>query len=429
MPDVVKISRADTFYASVHPQPARAALNGRVEVETAIVGGGLAGLCTALELARAGQSVAVIEAEVVGFGASGRNGGIVSPAFACGSEAIEDRVGKAAAMALHRLSIEGAERVRASIRDLGIVGADPVPGLLNLRRYDRSDDLIAWRDAFARDYGYEMTYLDRAAITERLATRRYLHGVADPQAFHINPLAYLTGIASEIESLGGKVFETSPVLSHDLATVKRLRTPGGEVQARHVVFAMGGYTTALVPALQRALLPIATYMIQTEASDALPQAIRTRAAVLDDRRASDYYRLVDGGRKLLWGGRISTMDASPDGVAKSLRAAMQAVFPQLDHVKIERAWSGWMGYARHLMPQIGRLGPGAWYVTAFGGHGLNTTAVAGKVLAEAITGETDRIQMFAPWGLDWAGGRFGLVAAQATYWGLQAQDRWRERGL
>ena len=420
--------RADTFYASIQPQPARAALTGVVEVETAVVGGGLAGLCTALELARAGQSVAVIEAEQVGFGASGRNGGIVSPAFACGSDAIAARVGEVAAKALHRLSIEGAERVRSAIRDLDITGATLVSGLLNLRRHDRGDDLVAWRDAFARDYGYEMTYLNRTAIGERLATRRYLHGVADANAFHINPLSYLLGIATEIERLGGRIFEASPVLSHDLGPVKRLKTPAGEVHAQRVVFATGGYTGTLVPALKRAVLPIATYMMQTVASDALSEAIRTREAVLDDRRASDYYRLVDGGKRLLWGGRISTMDASPAGVAKSLRAAMEEVYPQLAGVKTERAWSGWMGYARHLMPQIGRLGPDAWHITAFGGHGLNTTAIAGKVLAEAITGETNRIQMFAPWGLDWAGGPFGLMAAQATYWGLQAQDRWRERG-
>ena len=373
--------------------------------------------------------MAVIEAEQVGFGASGRNGGIVSPAFACGADAIAARVGEDAAVALHRLSIEGVERIRAAIRDLGITGAAPLPGLLNLRRYDRKEDLLAWRDAFARDYGYEMTYLDQPAIEARLATKRYLHGIADGQAFHINPLAYLLGIAGEIERLGGRIFEDSSVVSHDLGAVKRLRTKGGEVQAKRVVFAMGGYTGRLVPALKRAVLPIATYMIQTEASDTLAEAIRTREAVLDDRRASDYYRLVDGGKRLLWGGRISTMDASSDEVARSLRAAMLDVFPQLAGVKIERSWSGWMGYARHLMPQVGRLGPEAWHITAFGGHGLNTTAVAGKVLAEAITGETDRIAMFAPWGLDWAGGPFGLVAAQATYWGLQVQDKWRERGI
>lgn len=420
--------RPDTWYHATAPQPARPALKGVEEAETAIVGGGLAGLTTALWLARAGKSVAVIEAQQVGFGASGRNGGIVSPAFACGAEAIAARVGDQAARALHRLSIEGVERVRATIADLAIDGR-PVPGLLNLRRYDQGADLKDWVRDWAETYGYPMTYLSREEIRARLDTRRYLHGVEDGNALHIHPLAYALGIAAEIERLGGRIFEGSPVTGHQPGAEQVLTTAQGRLKARRVVFAMGGYTTRLVPALKRAILPIATYMIETEASPALAQAIRTPMAVLDDRRNSDYYRLVDGGTKLLWGGRITTRADDATGVARSLASAMHEVYPQLDGIRIARAWSGWMGYARHLMPQLGRLGPDTWHITAFGGHGLNTTAVAGKILAEAILGESDRIHAFAPWGLPWAGGPFGLLAAQATYWGLQAQDRWRERGI
>lgn len=418
--------RPDTWYHATAPQPARPALRGAEEVETAVVGGGLAGLTTALWLARAGQRVAVIEAQAVGFGASGRNGGIVSPAFACGAEAIAARVGAEKARALHRLSIEGVERVRATIADVGIP-ARLVPGLLNLRRFDQGADLQDWVRDWAGTYGYPMRYLPRAAIRERLATDRYLHGVEDGNAFHIHPLAYALGIAAEIERLGGRILESSPVTGHRPGAEQVLTTPSGQLKARRVVFAMGGHTTRLVPALKRAILPIATYMIETEASPALAEAIRTPMAVLDDRRNSDYYRLVDGGTRLLWGGRITTRAADAAGVARSLRRAMHEVYPQLDGIGIARAWSGWTGYARHLMPQLGRLGPETWHITAFGGHGLNTTAVAGKILAEAILGESDRIRAFAPWGLPWAGGPFGLLAAQATYWGLQAQDRWRER--
>jgi gamma-glutamylputrescine oxidase len=114
-------------------------------------------------------------------------------------------------------------------------------------------------------------------------------------------------------------------------------------------------------------------------------------------------------------------------VARELRRAMLDVYPQLAPLKTELAWSGQMAYARHLMPQLGQLQPGVWHITAFGGHGLNTTAIAGKVLAEAMLGETDRIALFAPFALNWAGGPIGLAVAQLTYWGLQAQDWWRER--
>ena len=149
--------------------------------------------------------------------------------------------------------------------------------------------------------------------------------------------------------------------------------------------------------------------------------------MLDDRRASDYYRLVDAGRRLLWGGRITTRAANADGVARELRRAMLDVYPQLGALKTELAWSGQMAYARHLMPQLGQLQPNVWHITAFGGHGLNTTAIAGKVLAEAILQQSDRIRLFAPFQLNWAGGAIGRAVAQLTYWGLQAQDKWRER--
>lgn len=421
----------DTFYSrTLRDTHSRSTLTGVEEADIVIVGGGFAGLTTALELARAGKRVIVLEAESVGFGASGRNGGIVSPAFSGGDEAIRARVGSKAARDLHRLSIEGVERLRATIADLKIDGAVTGEGLLSLRRFDRADDLKRHAEEFDRDFGYEMRYLDRTALADHLVSGRYHHALYDPRSFHIHPLNTLRGIAAEVERLGGRIFEASTATGHDLTgPVKRVVTATGRAEAQTVVFATGGYTGSLVPRLKRAILPIATYLTMSEAApDLLASAIRTRASMYDDRRAGDYYRLVEGGSRLLWGGRITTRAASPEGIVRELRREMVGAFPQLEGLKIELAWSGLMGYARHLMPQVGEMGPGVWHITAFGGHGLNTTAIAGKVLAEAVLGESDRISMFAPFGLDWAGGAAGLVAAQLTYWKLQMQDRWRERG-
>ena len=418
-----------TFYAQTRSDRSeRPQLEGAHDTDTVIIGGGLAGLTTALELAREGIAVTILESESIGFGASGRNGGIVSPAFACGSDAIAARVGPDHARALHRLSIEGVQRLRHHIQTLNIKDAQLTPGLLHLRRFDHAADLHTHAETFARDYNYNLTYLDRAAIQDRLTTTRYRHGLADDTAFHIHPLNYLRALACEIERLGGKIYERSPALSASLTAQKRVSTPAGVITAKRAIFATGGYTTQLIPRLQRAMLPIATYMMLTEpAPDLLAQTIRTKAAILDDRRASDYYRLVDDGTRLLWGGRITTRPAAPDAIAKDLRAAMLEVYPQLAPLKTELAWSGLMAYARHRMPQLGQMQPDVWHITGFGGHGLNTTAVAGKVLAEAILHQSDRINLFAPWGLSYAGGRLGLAAAQLTYWALQAQDKWRER--
>jgi len=420
----------DTYYSrTIATRKIRPPLSGRAQAEVAVIGGGLAGLTTALQLARAGTKVAVLEAEAVGFGASGRNGGFVTPGYSTGGDMIAARVGAAHAQELHRLSIEGMDFVRETIEALQIAEARPVSGMSSLVRYDNGPALKAHAEAMAATYGYELDYLGTAAVRAVLKSKRYFQGLRDRRAFHIHPLNYLRAIADEVERLGGAIYEESPVTECDLdRPAKRLRTVNGEIEAEHVVFASGGYTGPLLGRLRRAYLPIATYvMISDEAPDLIATAIATTDAIGDNRRAGDYYRLVDGGRRLLWGGRITTRAASPEGLARELRREMVGTYPQLADLKTELAWSGLMSYARHLMPQIGRMAPGVWYATAFGGHGLNTTAIAGKVVAEGILRASDRYRLYEPFGLDWAGGPVGLLAAQLTYWKLQALDWWRER--
>jgi hypothetical protein len=420
----------DTFYRrSLRDERRRPALLGREEVDVCVVGGGLAGTTAALALARYGKRVAVLEAARVGWGASGRNGGFVSPGYAAGSDAIARRAGPGRAEALHRLSIEGLRFIRDQADSLAVPGVDPVHGIIGALRHDGAEGLKRERDALTRRYGYHVEYLPTEAVRERLLSRRYFQALRDPNAFHFHPLNYLRGLATAAEEGGARIFEGSRAIRTDLGNpVKVVRTESGTVEARHVVFCGGGYTDALVPALRRAMLPIATYVLLTEAApDRIAQAIRTTDAVGDSRRAGDYYRLVEGGARILWGGKITTRTADPRDLAERLRRTMVSTYPQLDGLRVEVAWSGLMSYARHLMPQVGRLRPGVWYATAFGGHGMNTSTAAGLVVAEGIAGASDRWRLFEPFGLEWAGGPAGRAAAQMTYWRLQAQDLWRER--
>ena len=420
----------DTFYTRSQADTRRyPALQGTIEGDCIIVGGGLAGLSAALHLARAGKRVIVLEGQSIGWGASGRNGGFVSPGWACGGAAIARRVGQEAAQHLHRLSIEGADIVRGEIDALAMPGVDPVTGKLRLRRHDHATDLKAEAEAAARLYDYPLTYLDREGLREHLTSDRYFHALHDHRAFHIHPLNYARGLAAEIARLGGRIHEESAATGHALGgATKRITTARGRAEAPQVILATGGYTGPLVGPLRRAMQPIATYvMVSEEAPELIARAIRTRMALSDSRRAGDYYRLVDDGRRLLWGGRITTRAAAPAGIVRQLRREMLGAYPRLEGLKTELAWSGLMAYARHLMPQIGALGPGVWHATSFGGHGLNTTAIGGRVVAEAALGESDRIRAFAPFGLVWAGGEVGRLAVQLTYWKLQAQDWWSER--
>ena len=419
-----------TYYSQTKADDfARPTLERETTADVAVIGGGLAGLSAALQMSRAGKKVVVLEAESIGFGASGRNGGFVSPGFASGGDDIAARAGKTVARSLHELSIEGVEFVRQNIDALKIEEAQLIPGILNVRRYDDGESLKHYAEALQRDYGYRIDYHPTAETRNILNSKRYFQSVYDPNAFHIHPLNYLRALGREIERLGGRIFEHSRVVQLlDHNDGKLIKTARGQVKAGAVLITTGGYTDGLVSQIRRAYLPIATYvMVSEEAPELIALAIRTTSAIGDNRRAGDYYRVIDGGRRLLWGGRITTRAADTPGVVRELRNEMVGTYPQLASLKTELAWSGLMSYARHLMPQIGQLDRATWYCTAFGGHGLNTTAIGGKVVAEAICGQSDRYKLFEKFGLVWAGGAAGLAAAQLTYWKLQMQDWLAER--
>jgi gamma-glutamylputrescine oxidase len=424
------IGYADTFYSRTLTEARlRPALQGPAEADVVVVGGGLAGLTAALELARAGRSVVVLEAERVGWGASGRNGGFVGPGYATSHANITRMVGVERARTLHRLSIEGVRIVESNIWDLALNDQKPVYGKMSVLRYHDPEGLARRRDLVAREFGYGLELMTTEEVRVVLKSSKYHQALHDPASFHFHPLNYSRSLATAIEALNGRIYEGSRVLGTDLhRSEKIVKTAGGEVRARDVVLAGGGYTDDLVPRLRRSILPIATYVLLTEpAPDRIAEAIRTPMAISDNRRAGDYYRLVDDGARLLWGGRITTRTTEPRRLAEMMKRTMVSTYPQLEGVRIDTAWSGLMAYARHLMPLIGRLQPGIWYTFGFGGHGMNTTAIGGKVVAEGILSQSDRYRLFEPFGLAWNGGPFGTAAAQLTYWTYQAMDLARER--
>jgi gamma-glutamylputrescine oxidase len=419
----------DTYYSrTVATSETYPAASGRTEADVCIVGGGLAGLTAALKLARSGRKVVLLEAQRVAWGASGRNGGFVSAGYATGLSSIQRHVGKNQAKELFRLSMEGVDIIRGNIDELGIEDAKSIPGIAKALRYNSRGALLDACESQRREFGLNLRYLGRDEARSLFVSPKYHEAILDEGAFHFHPLNYGRALAREAARLGAAIHEASPVISADLdGSRKIVRTKGAEISAEHVVFATGGYTGTVLPALERAFLPIATYVLLTEhAPERVQSAIRTSAAILDDRRAGDYYRLVDDGSRILWGGRITTRRTDPRDIAALLRREMVTTYPQLADLKIDVAWSGLMAYARHLMPQIGMWKPGVWYCTAFGGHGMNTTAIGGTAIAEGITGESDRYRLFAPFGLAWNGGIVGRAAVQLTYWGYQASDAARE---
>jgi len=422
-------SYIDCYYARTALERApRAPLEGSLQAEVCVIGGGLAGLSTALELAERGVAVVLLEARRVGWGASGRNGGFVSPGFARAPRGLVKRRGRDHARALYALSREGAETVRRRIADYAIECGPLVDGILAASWFDDGDGLKRYRDFMAETFAEEKVFWPRERVREALLSERYHDGLLTPRGFQFHPLNYSLGMAAAAERRGATILEASPVTGLELeGEEKVLRTASGGVRARHAVFACGGYLERLHPALARAMLPIATYVMATEPlGDRLASAIRVPYAVHDTRFALDYYRALHDTR-LLWGGRITARRGEPRDLARLMLGDVLRVYPQLAGVRAEAAWSGLMSYAVHKMPQIGRLAPGVWYAMGFGGHGMNTTAMAGTLVAAAIAEDDDRYRLFAPFGLTPAGGPLGAAAAQLTYWYHQAKDALRSR--
>ena len=421
-------SYIDTHYRRTISEDApRAPLSGPIEAEICVIGAGLAGLSTALELARQGHQVVILEGKRVAWGASGRNGGSVSNGYSLGNAGIVDRVGLADAKELFQLSCDGVEMVRENIRALKLDEAQMVEGgKLGVIRYDDAEGLKKSQALEAEEFGYENVFWDKAKLQENLLTERYHYALFDPKGFHFHPLNYALGLAREFERLGGRIFEDSAMTSVDYGKAPvSVTTAGGTVSAEKIVFCCGGYTDDSIPVLRRALLPIATYVILTEPlGERLQTAVRTNAQVGDDRRAADYYHATEDGR-LLWGSRITTRIQDPANLSSLLMGDLLDVYPQLEGTRVDVAWSGLMGYPIHKMPQLGQLAPHAWYCTGFGGHGMNTTASCGRLIADAIGQGDDRYKLFAPFGLSWNFGPLGPVGVQMTYWKYRFDD-WRQ---
>ena len=396
-----------------------------------VVGGGLAGVCTALGLAERGvRDVVLVEANEIGHGASGRNGGFVFGGYSLGAQGLIDRLGLERARTLYQATVDGIELLRRRIKRYRIDCEPCESGVLWANWFRKPDILLKQQQLMADAFGVNWELFDRQRLAERVSSPRYSGALFEPQAFHVQPLAMVRGLARAATELGVRVHQHSSVIGMTKGK-DGIRVLGREfdIQTERLVIAGGGYLEGHFQPLQRAMLPIATYVMVTEPlGERLDQCLHTRSAIYDTRFAFDYYRpLAD--QRILWGGRISIRDRSADDLARLLARDVSRVFPQLGKVKVDSAWSGAMSYARHEMPQIGSLREDLWYAQAFGGHGLVPTTVAGETLASCLAGEATPLrELFSEFGLEnvHRGSGLGLLAAQAKYSWLQGCDWWRE---
>ena len=261
-------------------------------------------------------------------------------------------------------------------------------------------------------------------MREQLNNPRYFGAVHFRRAFHIHPLNYALGLAALAEKAGARIFEQTPAISIDAAGVrKRIVTPNALVRTGHVVFAGNIHLGALMPRLAATLLPVTTFVLVTEPlGPVLHELVHYRGAVSDTNRADNHYRIV-GDDRLQWSGRMRAWQADPRWIARGLAADIRRNFPDLGTVEIAYLWQGTLGRTVHRMPQIGEIERGVWLASGFGGHGLNTSALGGELVARGIVEADQTWRLFAPYELVWAGGLLGRVLAQGIYWGTRPLDR------
>lgn len=416
------------YQATLPPRSPYPALIGPVDARVCVIGGGFAGLNTAMGLVERGvRDVALIEAREVGHGASGRNGGFVFGGFSLGEAALLDQLGSDRARTLYAGTMQAVETIRGRIHRYAI-DCDPVEGGVVWANWFRDPDVLRERQRLLSDlYGVHWEWLPRDKLRRMIHSDRYGDGLLERQAFHFHPLKYVGGLADAAVRAGLALHENTPATGLERRGQRwRISTPHGEVVADQVVLACGGYLAGLRPQVDAGVMPIATYVMTTEPlGRRMDEVMSTRAAVYDSRFAFDYYRPLPDSR-LLWGGRISVRDRSANAVERLLYRDMLKVFPQLDGIRIEHAWSGLMSYARHQMPQVGRIEPGLWLAQAFGGHGVAPTTFAGELLAAAIAEDDGRWRELSGFGLVSAWKPAGFAAAQLGYWWAEARDAWKD---
>jgi gamma-glutamylputrescine oxidase len=392
---------ADSYYAATASRDGHwPALAEAKEVDVAIVGGGLAGLSAAIELAERGFSVGLLEAREMGWAGSGRNGGQAIHGLACDMQTIEAQVGAEGARRVWEVSIEALDLIRQRCQRFGI-DAEWQPGFLHLAVNARkARSLREGVEYLDRVYGYPMRWIEPADIRRWIDSPAYHAGAYDARSGHLHPLKYTLGLARAAERLGVKLYEQSPVTTMTHGDRVALKTPQGELRARQVLLAGNVYLDGLVPSLDRRIMPVGTYIVCSEPLDKarMDALIPSRAAVCDSNFVLDYFRPT-ADHRMLFGGRVSYSTRTPLRLRESLRQRMVSRFPQLAGVRVTHSWGGFVDVTMSRAPNFGRLAGKAtapvYYLQGFSGHGLALTGMAGRLVAEAMSGDAGRFDVFA----------------------------------
>lgn len=387
------------YAASANRQLAFPQLEGEAEADVCIVGGGYTGLSSAIHLSERGYSVVLLEAVQVGWGASGRNGGHCSTGQRADQEFLEKKVGKEQARRLWDLGLEAVDTVCALVERFAIDCELKTGDLHVAAKQAHVDDLKAYAEKLQREYDYpQVRFLDRSELERVTSSRRYHAGLMDTGGRHLHPLNYALGLAAAADGLGTQIFEHSRVTGYGEGEGDRVvvQTHQGTVRARYLVLACNGYLGGLSRRAAGRIMPINNFVLATEplGEERARRLIRDDCAMSDSLFVINYWKLSRDWR-LLFGGGESYTSRFPADIAGLVRRRMLQTYPELEEVKIDYAWGGTLAITMNRMPDFGRLSDKIFYAQGYSGHGVPIATLAGKLLAEAISGAAERFDVMA----------------------------------
>lgn len=394
-----QLNQRSYYEASVQRGPARAALQEHLQADVVVVGAGFSGLSAALEMAQRGLSVVVLEADRIGSGASGRNGGQAIVGYASGQGPFEAQLGVNEANRAWAMSLEAIELIDRRI-DEHRIDCDRVSGYVYVADSARKARALRAEMDGLEQRGVAVDWAEGEGVQRLIGTHRYVAAAREQRSGHLHPLKYALGLARAAEAAGVRIFERSAVTALQRGDTLVARTAQGQVSARFGVLAgncmLAEHGPAVAPDIAPRIMPVGTYILGTAPVDAAlaERLIPGRAAACDNNFVLDYFRF-SADHRMLFGGRVSYTTRTPVNLQATLRERMAAVFPELRDVAVEHVWGGFVDISMNRAPDFGRLTPNLYYLQGFSGHGVALTGLAGQLVAEAVLGQAGRFDVFA----------------------------------
>lgn len=391
------VPHAASYYAATaNPAPERPRLSGRESADVCVIGAGFSGVSTALSLAERGYRVTVVEAARVGWGASGRNGGQLVNGYSRDLDIVEQRYGQEAARALGEMTPEGAAIIRERVARYDI-DCDLRDGNVYAAFNKKQMRGLENRIALWRRFGHtNVELLDADTIKRHANTELYLGGLVDHQGGHVHPLNLVLGEAVAAESLGAVIHENSAVTRVESGKRPTVHTDDGQVQADYVVVCGNAYLDRAVPALRQRVMPVSTQVMATKplGEDLARRLMPADTCIEDCNYMLDYYRM-SADHRLLFGGGSVYGGTTPANIEAKLRPHLARTFPEIADARIDYAWSGNFALTLTRIPHMGQLDEQTYFTHGYSGHGVTTTHLAGRLIAEAIDGHRARFDTFA----------------------------------